>query len=74
MKRYLIKEWHPHRGQTAENPACYFCGGYIYHHPLTEVRKDFSYTSAKRAERVAIKHSTIYTRTEVVEVPEGMLV
>ena len=73
MKRYLIKEWHPHRGQTEGNPSCYFCGGYIVT-ALENIREDMCYKSLKRAERVAMKYNTIYTRAEVIEVPEEVIV
>ena len=70
---YLIKQWCPHRGQTSENPSCLFYGGFIYHLPLTEVKSYNCYTSRKRAEKVALKHTNLYSRTEVVEVPKEVL-
>lgn len=70
---YLIKEWHPHRGQTSETPAGLFCAGYHYDYPLTEVNALGVYTSKARAEKVAQKYATCYTMTEVVEVPAGLV-
>ena len=76
MAYYLIKAWHPHRGQTEDKPGCLFYGGMIYKYPLSETNKariDFCYTSKKRAERVAMKNSTIYTHCEVVEIPPELV-
>lgn len=66
---YLIKQWFPHKGQTPETPSCYFCGGYVYSHPLTSVKRDGYYTSKARAEREAAKNATLYSHTEVIEIP-----
>ena len=74
MPRYLIKQWTLHRGFTRENPSCYFYGSYIYHHPLTAVRADMCYTSRSRAERYAAKCYSIYSPTEVIEVPDELIV
>ena len=74
MPRYLVKQWTPHRGFTRENPSCYFYGSYIYHHPLTAVRSDMCYTNLKVAQRVAEKNCGLYSHTEVIEVPEELIV
>lgn len=71
---FLVKTWHPHRGTTAEKPACYFYGSYIYHFPLEKVRAGLVYTSRKRAENVAARNATIYTKTEVIEIPAEMII
>ena len=76
MAYFLIKEWHPHSGQTEDNPSCLFFASKIYKYPLTETNKaigDLCYKSKKRAERVAQKYNTIYTCTEVIEVPAALV-
>ena len=72
---FLIKEWHEHRGQTRENPACLYYGSMIYDYPLVQKVKSYNcYNSRKAAERIAMKHSTAWTRTEVVQVPDDMII
>ena len=71
---FLIKQWCPHRGQTSENPSCLYYGGYIYHYPLTEKEKSYNcYSSRKIAEKASMKRKTIWSRTEVVQIPDEMV-
>lgn len=74
MAYYLVKQWQPHRGQTSEEPSCYFCGAYTYSHPLAEVKREGCYKSRKRAQRTADKWASIWSRTEVIEVPEDVII
>ena len=70
MKQYyLVKTWHPHR----DSPAYCFYGSVIYDLPLTGVNSNYVYTSRKRAERIAEKYNTLYTRAEVIEVPPELI-
>lgn len=73
MAYFLVKQWCPHRGQTSESPNCYFYKAVIYHHPLSEVKRNYCYKSRKRAQRVADKWVSLYSRAEVVEVSEDMI-
>ena len=74
MSYYLIKQWHPHKGQTAESPSCIFgTGSYIAPIPLANVNPAFCYKSRKRAENVAMKNTSLYSRCEVIEVRESEL-
>ena len=71
MKQYfLIKEWLPHRKNS---PAYCFYGSVIYPLPLTGVNPNFVYTNRKRAEKIAEKHNTLWTRAEVIEVPSELI-
>ena len=74
MAYYLVKQWLPHRGQTSEEPSCYFCGAYHYKHPLTKVKREGCYKSQKRAQRTADRWASIWSKTEVVEVPEDVII
>lgn len=70
MPYYLIKQWTPHRGQTRDNPGCLFYGGMHFDYPLTSVKSCDCYSSLKRAQAVASKRYSIYSPTEVYEVPQ----
>ena len=71
---FLIKQWCPHRGQTSENPSCLYYGGMIYSYPLTEKIKSYNcYSSRKIAERASMKRKTLWSRTEVYQVPDEMV-
>lgn len=75
-KYYLISEWNPNRGQTKENPAYYYAGGYVVGHPLKDIIPDKCYKSEKTAQRVADKHNMKCPWSwydAVVEVPEECL-
>lgn len=72
---YMIAMWHPQRGSTEENPAyAHGTGNLIWEYPLRNVRADYCYTSEKRAQRVADKWTTFYTRCKVIEVSKDVLV
>ena len=75
-KYYLISEWCPSRGQTKENPAYFFCGGYFVHAPLKDVIPERCYKSEKMAQRYVDKHNLRCPwdwYEAVVEVPEECL-
>lgn len=75
MAYFLIKQWCPHRGQTSENPSCLYYGGMTYDYPLTEKVKSYNcYSSRKIAARAAMKYNTIWSKTEVVEIPDEMVI
>lgn len=72
---YLIVQWFPHRKQTKENPACIFGKfNYFVEYPLENINPEKCYTSLKQAERYAEKNMTLYSRCEVIEVPQSALV
>lgn len=71
---FLIKQWCPHRGQTSENPSCLYYGGMTYKFPLQEkVRSYNCYGSRKIAERASMRRKTIWSCTEVYQVPDEMV-
>ena len=76
-KYYLVAQYNPQRGQSLEDPACRFCGGYFAPKPLADVDRTKCYTSLKRAQNVAIKRGAAGWRwgwrCEVIEVPEEAL-
>ena len=75
MGYFLIKQWCPHRGQTSDNPSCLFYGGMTYDYPLTEKVKSYNcYSSRKIAARSAMKYNTIWSKTEVFEIPDEMVI
>ena len=67
MPYYLIKQWTPHRGQTRDNPGCYFGPGFHGHNLPESIRSIDCYSSLKRAERVSAKRYSVYSPNEIVE-------
>lgn len=73
-KHYLVATWQPNRGSSFESPSCIFYAGIFYSYPLTNVPSHECYSSEKRAERVAEKCRTLYTRAAVIEVPNEAII
>lgn len=69
MPYYLIKQWTPHRGETRDNPGCYWGPGYSGEKMPEQIRSDACYSSLKRAENVKARRYNIYSPAEVVQVP-----
>ena len=74
IKRYLIKQWHAHRGSTEENPAYYSGLGSTVFHTLENIDPDYCYKSLKQAERAAARWRSIYTQNTVIEVPASAFI
>lgn len=62
-KRYLIAQYFPGRGESEENPACYFgTGSYVLPAPLpTYVKEHLCYKTRQQAERYAAKCNGFYS-------------
>ena len=73
-KYYLVRQWCPHRGQDEDHPDAVFFANKFYEWPLNErISTELCYGSMKRAERVAVKYNTLYSRADVVEVPAHLI-
>ena len=58
---YLIAQYFPGKGQTAENPECLFgTGSYAVSFPPRGIKETCCYISKKRAENYAAKCNGFY--------------
>lgn len=70
--RYLIAQYFPGKGETENNPECYFgTGAYVLPAPLpVYIKENYCYKTRKQAERYAAKCNMFYSysRFTVIEI------
>lgn len=70
--RFLIAQYFPAKGETLENPSCYFgIGSYVIPAPLPKyIKEHLTYKTRKQAEKYAEKCNGyyMYSRFSVIEI------